>query len=61
MEVALSVRILQRYRTYAQELSKCVSHQEDLRRINNEIEILIDIEESKETINFYIEEEEPID
>ena len=60
--VALSIRkLIQEHVTHAQGLSKYIldsMSQEDLRKIKNEIEIFIDIEESKETIIFCMAKEE---
>ena len=64
MEVAISVRTLQGHGIYPQGLSQYLSEsisQEDLKKIKHETEMHTGIEESKETINFCINEEESSD
>ena len=60
--VALSIRtFIQGHGAHAQGLSLCIPDsmsQKNLRKIKNEIEIFIDIEESKETIIFCMAKEE---
>ena len=61
IEMTISVNTLQEHGTRDQELSQCIREsisQEDPKKINDEIRMLTDIQESKETISFYIKDEE---
>ena len=61
IEMAFSFRALQEYQTNGHGSSQCIPEtvaQEEQRGIKDETEMLANIEESKETINFYIKEEE---